>query len=110
MSEYAIDQAKWEKLSIFNQMGNIYSEVGRSFKTRDKSDQKDHVEAVKRAVDLFDATIYSLNKTKSPKAREVAQAKNQFLITVDNSKASSESVQSLDRYFMQFAVAARLNR
>lgn len=107
---YTIDQARWAGLDIFNQMGNIYSEVGRSFKNRGLANKKDHDEAVARAIDLFDATIQALNDKRSPKAKEVLRAKEQFLAIVKDSKASQSSIQSLDRYFMQFAIAARLNR
>ena len=109
-SRYPIDQTRWAKLDIFNQMGNIYSEVGRSFRTREQVNAKDHNEAVARAIDLFDATIRTLNDKKSPKAREVSLAKEQFLLTVNDNNASQESIQGLDRYFMQFAVAARIHR
>lgn len=107
---YEIDQARWAKLDIFNQMGNIYSEVGRSFKTRGQKNSKDHEEAVSRAIDLFDASVRILIAKKSPKAREVLRAKEQFLELALNDEATPESIDSLDRYFMQFALAARLTR
>jgi hypothetical protein len=109
-TSYGIDQERWAKLDIFNQMGNIYSEVGRSFKTQAQADTTNHDEALARAIDLFDATILALSKTKSPKAREVSRSKEQFLTIVSDKNASQQSIQSLDRYFMQFAIAARLNR
>ena len=104
---YIVDPIKWAKLDIFNQMGNIYSEVGRSFKTN--TDVATHNAAVARAIDLFDVTIQAQVAAKSPKAREVTRAKEQFLEVVTGSK-SPDSMSSLDRYFMQFAVAARLQR
>ena len=107
---YTVDEAKWAKMDIFNQMGNIYSEVGRSFKTQGQIDSIDHQEAVSRAIDLFDASIRILIARRSPKAKEVLRAKEQFLDLALNEKAASEDMQSLDRYFMQFAMAARLNR
>jgi len=107
---YAIDEAKWAKLDIFNQMGNIYSEVGRSFKTKGQQSSKDHEEAVSRAIDLFDASVRALIAEKSPRSKEVLRAKEQFLDVVLNDSATLEDLQSLDRYFMQFAIAARLNR
>jgi hypothetical protein len=107
---YGVDQARWAKLDIFNQMGNIYSEVGRSFKTRNDADTKNHVAALTRAIDLFDATILALSKIKSPKAKEVSRSKEEFLKTVTNKDATDQSIQSLNDYFMQFAIAARLNR
>ncbi len=110
INNYEIDQAKWSKLDIFNQMGNIYSEVGRSFKTLGSEDTKTHNAAVERAIDLFDATIQSQRAIKSPKAKEVLRAKEQFLSIITTKNTSQSAIDSLDRYFMQFAVAARLNR
>ena len=49
-SVYGIDQERWAKLDIFTQMGNIYSEVGRSFKTLGQVDATDHHEALSRAI------------------------------------------------------------
>lgn len=103
---YTIDKDRWAKLDIFNQMGNIYSEVGRSFKHQADPNNL----AIARALELFDATISAQTKAKSPKAKEVARSKEQFLAIVNDSNASQQAIQSLDRYFMQFAVAARLTR
>jgi hypothetical protein len=110
MSSYTVDQERWSKLDIFNQMGNIYSEVGRSIKTRSDIDLKDHTESLARAINLFDATILALSTAKSPKIKEVLRSKEQFLEVIRDKNASQDSLQSLDRYFMQFAIAARLKR
>lgn len=107
---YTIDQERWAKLDIFNQMGNIYSEVGRSLKTQGHKNPKDHEEAVSRAIDLFDASVRALIAKKSPKAKEVLRAKEQFLELAFSDKVAPEAASSLDRYFMQFALAARRNR
>ena len=109
-TSYTIDEVRWAKLDIFNQMGNIYSEVGRSFKTKGQNKSEEHVQAVSRAIDLFDATIRALIAKKSPRSKEVLRAKEQFLDIVFNDRVSLEATQDLDRYFMQFAVAARNNR
>lgn len=105
--QYTVDRTRWAKLGIFEQMGNIYSEVGRSFKANDKNTQE---QAIARATDLFNATLYVLRKSQSPRAKEVRRAKQQFLEIVTDKHASQESIQGLDRYFLQFAIAARLNR
>lgn len=107
---YSVNEEHWGKLDIFNQMGNIYSEVGRSLKTRSAENINDHNEAVARAIDLFDATIASLINDESPKAKEVLRSKEQFLDIVNDKDASQEVVNGLERYFMQYAIAARLNR
>lgn len=109
-TSYAVDQDKWSKLDIFNQMGNIYSEVGRSFKTREESTSFEDNKALIRAIDLFDATILAQTNAKSPKAKEVLRSKEQYLEIFADKNASKQSIQDLDRYFMQFAIAARINR
>lgn len=107
---YGVDRNRWAALDIFNQMGNIYSEVGRSFNTISSVESEKHQAAVTRAIDLFDATIEVLIEKKSPKVREVLRAKEVYLSLVNDSNADPREIQDLDRYFMQFAIAARLNR
>lgn len=101
---YNVNRAKWAQLDIFNQMGNIYSEVGRSFKTSGK----DREQAMARAIDLFDATAESLVKTKSPKLKEVLRAKEEYLNLITGTDQKQAEKNSLDSYFMHFAIAARL--
>ena len=110
MNSYSVDQTRWATLSIFEQMGNIYSEVGRSFKAKEQGDTIGSQAAINRAIDLFDATVNSLVASKSPRVKEVLRAKEQYLDIINNINADLTSIQSLDRYFMQFAIAARLNR
>lgn len=102
---YSVDQLKWAKLDIFNQMGNIYSDVGRSF----KSSGNDRDLAIARAIDLFDATALALSRAKSPKLREVLRAKEEYLRLVTAPDAPDAAKQSLENYFMKFAIAARLH-
>ena len=101
---YNVDRTKWAQLDIFNQMGNIYSEVGRSF----KSSGHDRQQAMARAIDLFDATTELLVKTKSPKLKEVLRAKEEYLNLITRDDQKQEEKNSLDSYFMHFAIAARL--
>lgn len=105
---YAVNRERWANMTIFEQMGNIYSEVGRSFNALRRKDDKVYEQAVIRAIDLFDATVEVLIKKHSPKAKEVLRAKEEFLNACSHNDDSKK--QDLDRYFMQFAIAARLRR
>ncbi len=109
MSSYAIDRQKWASMDILNQMGNIYSEVGRTVNAKKSGDEARFQNALSRALDLFDATVDVLNKQKSPRMREVLLAKYQFL-GLFFAKTRTENPKTLDKYFMQFALAARLHR
>ena len=109
MSTYRVDRRRWSSMSIFEQMGNIYSEVGRSFNAKKHNDTKGCEQATIRALDLFDATVDALIRQKSMRAKEVLRAKDQFLHAIYDSQISSSDMASLDRYFLNFAIAARLN-
>ena len=109
MNSYAVDRDKWAEISILDQMANIYSEVGRTILAKNSGDDQKFEAALSRALDLFEATIEILNKQKSPRTREVLLAKYQFL-SLFFAKRRQEDQVSLERYFRQFAIAARISR
>lgn len=105
---YAVDQERWSKMSIFDQMGNISSEVGRSFSAKRRNNDIDCMQAVVRAIDLFDATTVALVAKRSPRLKELLRAKEAYLTAVFNKTSSAQDDQNLEKYFMQYAIAARL--
>lgn len=98
MSEHVFDKAKWFHMSIFEQMGNIGSEVGRAFAAKRRGDMATMNGALYRGLDLIDATAEQMAEQKSPRLREVLRAREQFAQLEDN---------TLEKYFMNFAIAAR---
>ncbi len=106
MSNYQIDRAKWRKLTIFEQMGNVGSEVGRALAAKRQGDTERAQAALYRGLDLFDATAEVWAAQKSPRTREILRAREQFVSAVEESEGDSK----LEDYFMQFAVAARLRQ
>ncbi len=109
-AEYTVDRKRWSRMSIYEQMGNIGSEVGRSINAKRQNNPQDCQAAVIRALDLFDATVDQLIKQKSPKVKEVLRSKDQFLAAIYEPEATLEDLNSIEGYFMQYAIAARLNR
>jgi hypothetical protein len=106
MSSHVFDRAKWARMTIFEQMGNIGSEVGRTITAMQRRDTKSFDAASYRAFDLFDATIESMVEQKSPRLREVLLSRDQFAEMVLNDTPDAK----LDEYFFQFALAARRDR
>lgn len=106
MNTYGVDRKKWAALSVFDQMGNIGSEVGRSLSAKRKGDEKAAEAAVVRALDLFDATTEAWLVVSPPKTKELLRAKEQYLAAYLNPSKDN----GIENYFMQFAIAARLNR
>lgn len=107
MNSYSVDRSHWAKSSIFEQMGNIYSEVGRSFALQRRHDTPAAEAAMVRALDLFDATTEVLIAQKSVRAKEVLRARDQYLEIFLDTSDNDEAVRGLENYFMHFAVAAR---
>jgi hypothetical protein len=100
---FAIDRQRWQLLTIFEQMGNIGSEVGRSLKM--KRQGRDFEPAMIRALDLFDATVEHLVSQKSPRTKEVLRAKEQYLNAL-----FLHDDPTIEAYFTHFAIAARKGR
>jgi hypothetical protein len=97
-----INRDKWASLSLIEQMGNIGSEVGRAIKSRECAARRDA--AIERALDLFAATAACYNGRR---LREILRARDEFMrLFYDN----STDYDGIERYFYQFALAARHGR
>lgn len=108
MSEHVFDEAKWQAMTIFAQMGNIGSEVGRSAKAFTTNDKESFDGAFRRAIDLFDATVAGLVRQRSSRVREVLLARDQFVAQFYSDLPAVNP--GLEAYFMQFAVADRIRK
>lgn len=106
MSSHTFDAQAWAKMDVFNQMGNIGSEVGRAL-TAKKQSQPDRAQAAfYRGLDLIDATAAQWAKMKAPGLKELLYARELFAESVMTDKEDP----TLEDYFMQFAIAARSQR
>ncbi len=110
MIAYQVDRNKWSRMSIFDQMGNISSEVGRAINAKKQNNKQNLENSIIRALDLFDATIDELINAKSIRSKEVLRSKDQFLTIMNKKSPSTDELNSLERYFTQYAIAARLNK
>lgn len=106
MSNHHVDPEKWAQLTIFEQMGNIGSEVGRALKAKRRGDQESMRGALYRGLDLFDLTAAVWAERKSPRTKEILSAREQFVQAL----STGEGEDGLEEYFMAFAMAARLRR
>ena len=101
----AVDQ--WNKLSLVEQMANIGSEVSRASKWQAK-DRNTFDGAVSRALELFDRTLADARWKK--RLREIARARELFCDAIFGQNAYGTSLDDLNKYFLYFAIAARLHR
>ena len=96
----------WQRFNLMEQMTNIGAEVGRARKWRGK-DEELFQGAVERALELFDLTLE--DPRWRTRLREIARAREVFLDAVFGGKEYRSTLEELDRYFSQFAYAARIN-
>jgi len=95
---------RWFKMSLMEQLGNIGSEVGRARKWQGK-DEKIFHGAVERALDLFDLTLED-DRWKG-RWHEIARSREVFVDAIFGGKEYKSSLEDLEKYFMQFALAAQ---
>lgn len=106
MSSHRFDIAAWSEMDIFNQMGNIGSEVGRALAAKRQGKTDRCQAAFSRGLDLIDATASDWAAKKYPGLKELLYARELFAESITTDKVDP----TLEAYFMQFAIAVRLNR
>lgn len=106
MTNHTFSATKWAEMDRFNQMGNIGSEVGRALSAKRQGKHDRSQAAFYRGLDLIDETARIWAAQKQVGLKELLYARELFakaLITDDIDP-------TLEAYFMQFAIAARLGR
>lgn len=106
MSEHTFDTVKWAEMDIFNQMGNIGSEVGRALSAKRQGKQARCQAAFSRGLDLIDETARLWAIQKKAGLKELLYARDLFTESITTDKVDP----TLEAYFMQFAIAARIRR
>ena len=99
---------RWKKLSFFEQMANIGSEVERTIGWKKKGNNTYSNLAFERALELLDFTIDTCNQRS--KLKELTRLRECLVdyFLYDNIYNSTE--QSWHTYFYAFAYAAQLHR
>ena len=100
---------RWHTLTLAEQLGNVGSDVGRAIRAKEQRNDIRMQGALDRALELLDLTRAD-ERWQNPRRREIGRAREvvcDFLVG-DNEYASTG--ESLDAYFLAFAMAARRDR
>jgi hypothetical protein len=97
---------RWFTFSLAEQLANIGSEVQRAIRAR--GDEKRFENAVSRAFELFYLTL-SDQRWKN-RLKELVRVKELFCDALLGGTEYGTTLEDLDKYFFQFALAARINR
>jgi hypothetical protein len=98
---------RWHQLSLYEQLGNIGSEVSRAI--RWSSSRPELAEAAfHRSLELFDLTLDDpRHRTSEPRLREIARAREVVADFFTGINRYGSTGVSLQKYFDAFALAAR---
>jgi hypothetical protein len=100
-------EARWRRFSLVEQLANIGSEVSRTIVWK-KKDKPYARKAYFRALDLFWLTVEDpKNRGRLKEIVRVREMLNDWFMETKYYKSSDKE---WDRYFLQFAMAARLRR
>ena len=110
MSEFQHKQlaaGQWQKLSFFEQMANVGSEVERAISWRKRENQEYSRLAFERALELLDLTIGDANNKK--RLRELLRLREVLADYFCSANSFSSSDALWHNYFFSFGYAARLS-
>ncbi len=107
MIHTSLASGNWHKLSMVEQLGNIGSEISRASKWQAR-DKKLYLGAVERALELFDLTLRDIRWRH--RLKEICRAREVLCEIVFEANTYNTSLDDLNRYFTQFALAARAGR
>ena len=97
---------RWHTLSIIEQFANIGSEVARAIRAHEAGKEVRRDRAIDRALELFDLTA-SDPRWNGARKRETLRAREEFCRLFFDDFVPGAAA-SLEKYFLHFAVAARL--
>ena len=99
---------RWFELTLMEQLGNIGSEVGRASRAKSLGNGERFAGALDRALELFDLTL--ADKRWQGRLKEIARAREGVCDFLVGDNEFGSTAESLDRYFLPFAMAARRDR
>lgn len=99
---------RWYELSLLEQLANIGSEVGRATRAKSLGNEERLADALDRCLELFELTL--ADDRWRHRRREIARAREIVCDFLVGDNAYGSSADSLDAYFMPFALAARRSR
>lgn len=96
----------WFRFTLFEQLGNIGSEVRRAIVFQQK-DKERFENAVVRALDLFDLTLED-PRVRGARLKEINLVREVFCDAVYGGREYNSTLEGVGQYLDQFAMAAAI--
>ena len=98
---------RWHTLSVSEQLANVGSEVNRAFQALNAGKRHRLDGAIARALELFDLSATD-PRWSVHRRREILRAREEFCRIFHDPDVAEHSAEGLGRYFLAFAVHARM--
>lgn len=95
----------WQDFSLIEQLANIGAEIGRALNWQAKGEGEKSQKAIERSLELFDLTIG--DSRWRHRLKEITRAREIVCDYFWGDNQYQSTPESIDKYFLQFAVAAR---
>ncbi|HLD77382.1 MAG TPA: hypothetical protein VI861_04555 [Rickettsiales bacterium] len=100
--------SKWFRMDLMAQLGNVGSEVSRALSWRKKNNFEQSNKAFFRALELIYLTIEDKKNIK--RLREITRMREVLIDFFLGKNEYNSDEKFLDKYFLQFGIAARKNK
>jgi len=100
---------RWLTMDICEQLANVGSEVDRTLTAHESGKTERFERALERALELFGWTAQD-DRWRGARRREVLRARSEFVRLFYDPDCDPRSADGLRRYFLAFAVRARMGR
>jgi hypothetical protein len=100
-----MDLAKWQKLSLPQQLGNIASEISRAHYWEEKKDLASRNQSLERVLELIDLTL--ANKRHIQRLREISRLREVVADLLNQSAIYKVSLLEIQNLLLPFALLAR---
>ncbi len=104
----SLANGKWQQMSLMQQLGNIGSEVERALRAKKKNDNEAMQSAFYRALELIDLTLS--DRRWSKRYKEITRTREVVCDYFTDGGLYKIKDESLSKYFLQFGIAAQLEK
>ena len=105
-----LGDGRWFTFSLYEQLGNVGSEFERAARAFEKEDHDRFEKAFERMLELLDLTIEDPKWRTAHRLRELLRLREEVCDVFHGNETYGTSIETLKKYFLYFAIAARRSR
>jgi hypothetical protein len=101
----SLASGRWQEFTLVEQLANIGAEISRALSWKIKGDNTKSQSAMERGLELFDLTI--ADKRWQHRLKEIVRTREVVCDYYYGDNTYKSTSESIDKYFLHFAIAAR---